>query len=169
MVDVAGAAARLGLPPLLTSHETSWQVAIDLRPIAVSSRIVLAATVILFLIWFLDARVSAESSSWKQRRARAWTFWGWLVPVADLWIPFQMMADIWQAHLPPHQRGKVAWLPGIWWASWLLTGILSWDRTASGTSHGLQLAHNWSGFFLFTVAASALIVIIQAVSRRHRH
>jgi hypothetical protein len=167
MADVVGAAARLGVPPLLSGHETSWQVAINLKPIVVLSRILFAATVVLFLIWFFDARVSAESSGWEQRRARAWTFWGWLIPIADLWIPFQIMGDIWRAHLPPQRRAKVAWLPAIWWASWLLTGVLSWDQAASA-NYGLQLAHNWGSFFLFAVAASALMIIIQAVSHQQR-
>ncbi len=168
MADVVGAAARLALPPLLSGHETSFQVGITLKPIVVLSRILFAATVVLFLIWFFDARVNAESSDWEQRRARAWTFWGWLIPGAVLWIPFQIMGDIWRAHLPPHRRGKVAWLPGIWWASWLLTGVLSWDQAASSANYGLQLAHNWGSFFLFAVAASALMIIIQAVSHQQR-
>lgn len=168
IADVVGAAARLGVPPLLSGHETSWHVAINLKPIVVLSRILFAATVLLFLIWSFDARVTAESSSWEQRRARAWTFWGWIIPIADLWIPFQIMADIWRAHLPPHRRGKVAWLPGIWWASWLLTGLLSRHQAASSANYGLQLAHNWGCFFLFAVAASTLMIIIQAVSHQQR-
>jgi Domain of unknown function (DUF4328) len=168
IADVIGAAMRLGLPPLLSSHEKYMQVAINLKPIVVLSRILLATTVALFLIWFYDARVRAESSSWMPRRARAWAFWGWLIPIADLWIPFQIMADIWHAHLPPHQRGKVAWLPGIWWASWLLTAFLSSHQSGSPTSYGLQLAHDWSSFFVFAVAASTLMIIIQTVTRQ-RH
>jgi hypothetical protein len=168
MADVVGAAARLGLTPLPSGHETSWHAAIHLKPIVVLSWILFAATVVLFLLWFFDARVSAESSGWRQRHARGSVLWGWLIPFAGLWIPFQIMADIWHAHLPPHRRGKVAWLPAIWWVSWLLTPMLSSDQTSSRANSGLQLANNWSSFVFFAVAASTLMTIIQTVSRRQR-
>lgn len=43
---------------------------------------------ILFVVWFRRARINAEHLGWRQRRARGWTFWGWIVPIVSLWIPF---------------------------------------------------------------------------------
>ncbi len=31
---------------------------------------------ILFLVWFYRARINAERHGYRQRRARAWAFWG---------------------------------------------------------------------------------------------
>lgn len=169
IADIVGAATRLTVPSILSRNDTPIQVEMDLKPIVVLSRIVFAATVVVFLVWFLDPRLSAEQSTWPQRRARSWVFWGWVVPIADLWIPFQIMGDIWRAHLPAGRRGKLAWLPLVWWTSWLATGILTWaSADSSNTGYGLQLAHNWWGFSLFAIAASALGTIIQTVSHQKR-
>lgn len=35
----------------------------------------------------------------------------WFVPVANLWVPFQMMADIWRAGLPAQARANRVILP----------------------------------------------------------
>jgi hypothetical protein len=64
---------------------------------------------IVFVVWFHRARVNAERRGWAQRRARGWTFWGWIVPIANLFVLFQLMGDIWRAGLPaagaPGRRG----------------------------------------------------------------
>jgi hypothetical protein len=78
---------------------------------------------IVFVVWFRRARINAEHRGWRQRRARSWTFRGWIVPVVSLWIPFQLMGDIWRAGLPDGQRRKAAWLPALWWASFPLSGV----------------------------------------------
>jgi hypothetical protein len=78
---------------------------------------------ILFVVWFYRARINAEWHGYPQRRARGWAFWGWIVPIANLWFPFQIMSDIWRAGLSAEQRRKTAWLPALWWTCWLLSGL----------------------------------------------
>ena len=74
-------------------------------------------------MWFYRARINAERHGYPQQRARGWAFWGWIVPIVNLWFPFQIMGDIWRAGLPAEQRGETAWLPALWWTSWLLSGL----------------------------------------------
>jgi fumarate reductase subunit D len=62
--------------------------------------IVMLVAGIVFVVWLHRARINAEYSSFRQRRARAWTFWGWIVPIVSLWIPFQVLGDIWRPGLP---------------------------------------------------------------------
>jgi hypothetical protein len=155
---IALAAARVAVTRLY-SGDRPGQIELDIRPLAVLARITMAATILLFLIWFHRARMNAERSSWRQRRARAWTFWGWLVPIANLWIPFQLMGDIWRAALPTRQRARTAWLPALWWAAWLLTYPPIWSRTGS------QLPGDWFHLSLFAIAGIALIAIIRTISR----
>lgn len=81
---------------------------------------------IVFVVWFRRARINASSSSWPQRRATGWTFWGWIVPIASFFVPFQLMGDIWRAGLPEEQRGRTAWLPVLWWITWLSVGVQTW-------------------------------------------
>lgn len=119
----------------------------------------------MFVVWFRRARINAEHRGWRQRRARAWTFWGWVIPIVNLWIPFQIMGDIWRAGLPASQRHHTAWLAALWWATWLLgavtiqtqeTDYYPWPHLTVGT---------WSGSLcLLAVSGAAMIAIIRVVS-----
>jgi hypothetical protein len=165
--SIALAGARL-IVPALTRGDAPMQTAMDERPVVVASRVVLALKVIAFLLWFHNARTNAEYSSWRQRRAGAWVFWGWIIPIGNLWIPFQLMGDIWRAGLPPERRDRVAWLPALWWTSWLLTGVvvpLGAAQRSGRTSSYLEFPHDWPGFGVFAVAGVLLIAIIRVVSR----
>jgi hypothetical protein len=117
----------------------------------------LVATVILFLVWFRRARINAERSSWRQRRARAWAVWGWIIPIGNLWIPFQLMGDVWRAGLPPERRTSTAWLPAVWWVSWLLNGVGS-------ARYGPHFPHGWLTLCVYGIASLTLIAIIKIVS-----
>ncbi len=66
------------LVPLFTRGDIPIQAQTELGPVLTLSRIALVVTVIVFLIWFRRARINAERSSWRQRRARGWAFWGWV-------------------------------------------------------------------------------------------
>lgn len=159
--SVVLAAARLAVP--LPHRGPAWQIEIDLGPLVVISRVSMAAAVIFFLIWFHRARINAERFDWRQRRARAWTFWGWIIPVASLWIPFQLMGDIWRAGLPPAQRSRTAWLPASWWVSWLLGMPPTYVQTGT-TSARPQFPDGWVSLAFFAVAGLTLIAIVRAVS-----
>jgi len=41
---------------------------------------------VVFVVWFHRARINAEHRGWTQRRAPAWTFWGWILPIASLFV-----------------------------------------------------------------------------------
>jgi Domain of unknown function (DUF4328) len=132
-------------------------------------------TAIVFVVWFRRARINAESSSWRQRRARGWTLWGWIIPIAGFFVPFQLMGDIWRAGLPAAERDKTAWLPALWWTAWLLSGISTGDQRSwvssgpsqSGSSSGLSLSLPGASSFslcALVISGALLIPIIRAVS-----
>ncbi len=122
---------------------------------------------ILFVVWFRRARINAEDRGYRQRRARGWTFWGWIIPIGSLWLPFQIMGDIWRVGLPADDRRKVAWLPALWWTSWLLSG-LSFSARAMSANSGVvpHISANTSAVSLGLLAISGgmLIAIIRTVS-----
>lgn len=172
-------AGRLAMP-MLDRGTPAWEVNIDVRPFVVLSRVSVAVAGIVFLIWFRRARINAEGHGWHQRFARAWTFWGWIVPVVNLWIPLQVMDDIWQASFPRRSRTWIAWLPMLWWTSWVLSEgllvlqggavvaleiwIVPQPGSAPPASYGTRLPDSWPSFFLFAVAGLTLTAIIRAVS-----
>ncbi len=165
--DIAVAAAAVTV-----SHDgrsdTPFHLEIALKPVVVLWRVASPVTVAVFLFWFYAARVRAERSDWPQRRARGWAFWGWVIPIADLWVPFQIMRDVWRASLPPSLRSKAAWLPAVWWVSWLLEGLLSrsWSGRSNNFGYGLPLPDSWTNFVPLAIAGISLVVIIQVAARQ---
>ncbi len=75
---VAVIAARLGLQALSvgSAHWRSSLIDFRLDKVADITTFILG---ILFVVWFRRARINAELSDYPQRRARGWTFWGWIV------------------------------------------------------------------------------------------
>jgi hypothetical protein len=128
---------------------------------------------ILFVVWFRRARINAEQSTWRQRRARGWAFWGWIVPIVSLWFPFQIMGDIWRAGLPEAQRRRTAWLPALWWTTWLLGGLTTSTTVMSPHPYSYRFSQSWPhlthgtwtfSLYCLAISALALIAIIRHVS-----
>jgi len=129
--------------------------------------IAMLAAGIVFVGWLHRARINAEYSSFRQRRARAWTFWGWIVPIVSLWIPFQVLGDIWRAGLPADQRKRFAGLPALWWTTWLLSGVTVSARGSEPRIPGLPFVapQTWTlSLFMLAISGIALIEIIWKVS-----
>jgi hypothetical protein len=121
---------------------------------------------ILFVVWFRRARINAERSDYRQRRARGWAFWGWIIPVIDLWFPFQIMGDIWRAGLPASEWRKTAWLPALWWTCWLLFWLSLDGGTMSRSGPFPHIAAGSPAINLYFLASAGalLIPIIRKVS-----
>jgi hypothetical protein len=165
--DVVLTVARL--TALLINHsEAPWKLGIELKPLAILFHIAVITTEVVFLIWFRRARINAERDCW-QRRARPWAFWGWVVPLGHLWIPFQVMRDIWRAGLAPEYRDRTAWLLSLWWASYLLPKAVSLaspdGRPDQRWYDTFLLPENWFSLSFFAIAGILLIAIIRIVSR----
>jgi Domain of unknown function (DUF4328) len=130
--------------------------------------ITIAGLSILFVVWFYRARINAEGHGYRQRRARGWAIWGWIVPIVNLWFPFQIMGDIWRAGLPAEQRADTAWLPALWWTCWLLSGLGIFGAGVMANAD-FVVPHiasdtNTASLCFLAVAGALLIAIIRAVS-----
>ena len=120
----------------------------------------------VFLVWFYRARRNADGRGQDQRRSPGWAVGAWFVPFVGLVFPFQIMADIWRANLPPGRRAKVAVLPGFWWGCWIAgSGIQGIATPLAGPAPAQ--ARVLAGLADVVVAAAAvlLIVIVQAITR----
>jgi hypothetical protein len=165
-VVVAAIAARLAIQWLSLGSAHWRRTFIDLR-LDGAVDITIFVWSIGFVVWFRRARINAEGHGYRQRRARGWAFWGWLIPIVNLWFPFQIMGDIWRAGLPEAKRRKTAWLPALWWTCWLLSG-LSFGVRATSSDNGVlpRLAADTPAMSLclLAICGALLIAIIGAVS-----
>jgi hypothetical protein len=163
---VAAIAARLAVQ-LLGLGSAQWRHDVFDSRLDDIADITIFGLGILFVVWFRRARINAESSGYYQRRALGWTFWGWIVPVVNIWFPFQIMGDIWRAGLAPQQRSKTAWLPALWWTCWLLSGLSFGAGAMSANSGPIpHLARSTGAVSLcfLGTAGAVLIAIIRTVS-----
>lgn len=76
---------------------------------------------ITFLAWLWRVRDNAHALSGQPpRHAWPWVYAGWLVPIANLWIPRAIVVDIHRASAPGERLPRaVNW----WWGLWLV-GVL---------------------------------------------
>jgi Domain of unknown function (DUF4328) len=76
----------------------------------------------LFCLWLLRARANAERIMSCQRYGRSWVVVGWVFPIANLWIPKQIVDDVWRASAR-RADGRKPRLVLAWWACYLVFSI----------------------------------------------
>ncbi|MFE7856874.1 DUF4328 domain-containing protein [Streptomyces sp. NPDC057403] len=73
---------------------------------------------ILFVVWLDNVRDNArELSGTPPRYSGFWLYAGWLIPLANLWIPRRIVADVHQDSAPGERLPRSV---NVWWALWLL-------------------------------------------------
>ncbi|MFE9448899.1 DUF4328 domain-containing protein [Streptomyces sp. NPDC006739] len=77
---------------------------------------------VLFLRWLWRVRDNArELTGLRPRYAGFWVYLGWILPIANLWIPRGLVADVHRTIAPDRRLPRsLNW----WWALWLI-GTLS--------------------------------------------
>ncbi|MFJ7963662.1 DUF4328 domain-containing protein [Streptomyces sp. NPDC096324] len=78
----------------------------------------LLVALLQFSIWLANMRDVADVL-WRQgqRRRRAWLVFGWVIPVAQLFVPKMFVNDLWAAGQPASQRRRGHPLLTAWWLS----------------------------------------------------
>jgi hypothetical protein len=88
-------------------------------------------------IWLVQVRRQAQSINPDYPHARrvGWVWAGWLVPVVNLWFPFQVVRDIYAAASRFLRPSALRW----WWALWLVMLFANriLDRMMSNQLDGL--------------------------------
>ncbi|MGQ0839236.1 DUF4328 domain-containing protein [Actinokineospora sp.] len=134
----------------------------------------LALSGMAFLAWLWRARInSARICDAPQRRRIRWALGSWFVPVANLWWPQMVVADVWRASRPdvPARGGdlrdvRASVLVGLWWGTFLAMHaidqfaihVLAEDSTVA-TFRAVMLANAVSGGLALVAAGSVLAVM----------
>ncbi len=92
------------------------------------------------VIWTAGVRANTERLSYARHTLSAvWAWLGWILPIANLWIPFQVLRDIDRASDPSQTPGTeptttrhLPRLLAVWWASFL--AMLTIDVFANPSS-----------------------------------
>ncbi|MCF3133678.1 DUF4328 domain-containing protein [Streptomyces olivochromogenes] len=124
-------------------------------------------SVLVFSVWMSRMRDLAELV-WPegQRRSRGWLFFGWVVPIADLFVLKMFVNDLWAASRPALRRKRGHPLLTFWWLSVLAAGVTGADalsalkhaHTAGQTSQALQQVMESNLLYVCAAALSAAVV-----------
>ncbi|MBO2452995.1 DUF4328 domain-containing protein [Actinomadura barringtoniae] len=112
------------------------------------TRLELAATVLVgvaMVAWLFRVRANAVIAGGHQRWGRPWIVLGWIVPIVNLWIPKQMVEDVWVAGRPQRGIAGKSLLVSAWWISWLLYCLVSrFVGAAADSWGGLHAVHDYA-------------------------
>jgi hypothetical protein len=137
--------------------------------------VVLIVSGIVWLVWQHRSQANLHATRRPELSyTPAWAVGWWLIPFANLVMPFQTVRELWKA-----SRGDEDWkrIPtwsvlGWWWASWIATAVIS--RVAAATFNGarsIDTVLTASRLFLLTavlalVAAALAILVVRSIVRR---
>ncbi|GLY49635.1 DUF4328 domain-containing protein [Lentzea sp. NBRC 102530] len=121
---------------------------------------------IAFVVWMNQARFNADTitSKHQARWTNMWVFVGWIIPVANLFIPYAVMQDVWrgsdrtQPMVGLRQR-PLSGLVRAWWLCWIGSNVLA---TVSWRSAPQDVA------LLITISTSLSIAAAVLVARMIR-
>lgn len=143
--------------------------------------ILMIVTALVFILWFRRAEMNIRN--WDARGLpfdEWWNVGGWLIPVANLFVPVRMTAVVWRATDPSvspeigeeWKTRSLSPLVPLWWATWI--GGMTLSRFASGQiggadaleglRSGLQLSAISN--FLILAAAALAILVVRAITAR---
>jgi hypothetical protein len=105
------------------------------------------ATAVAFLAWLFQARVNLRAFGVRRPSySRGWVVWSFLVPLVNLFRPYQVIREIWQAS-DPRSHDAFNWrslpvskLLPAWWALFVGWGLLELMALLSNTGAGVNLA-----------------------------
>ncbi|MDP2772827.1 MAG: DUF4328 domain-containing protein [Nocardioides sp.] len=125
--------------------DMSWQVLVYGASAVLALPAMLMAWVFT-CVWLVKARAGVAD----QRRATAWVWLGWFVPIANFFVPFQVTRDLVKGsarrdrYAREQGEGDDNALLGWWWVSWLAmllldrahTRLIDGVGTPTGTTAG---------------------------------
>ena len=99
--------------------------------VLVATSVVYLLTVVAFATWKVEAyRLAPALGGEPTERTPGWAAGGYFIPIGNLWIPYQIMKEIWDAS-DPRDVGMDTWaersgtLLVVWWALWISSGFLT--------------------------------------------
>ncbi len=135
----------------------------------------LAVTGVAFVAWLFVEYRQVERRGGRVRHRTGWAIGGWVVPFANLYIPFMVVDDVWRdAAGEPGASDRTSSVPVVplWWAGWLGGWFLAAGANAkldNATTVDDLLAANMLYLVRDVIAAATAvlaIVIVQRVRRR---
>ncbi len=144
--------------------------------IAIVRVVVYLASAVLFIRWFHAAYSNITSVGVAAHRfGRGWAIGAWFVPILNLWRPKQIANDIWRAgalDLPTANVNSLAAQPvaalvTVWWAVWIVSGVLENVVGSAAFDEDTIETRSMSQFDMFSAGVEIVACVLAiAVIRR---
>lgn len=127
---------------------------------------------IVWIVWMYRMYRNVEAAFGRARRFRAgWAIGGWFVPFLNFVRPRQVMGDIW-AQSGEERQAPVPWFFNVWWATFLVAGVLGRLSRLDGTESLEETVFSagvWIATDLVQIvgAVFALIVVHRTTQRQN--
>jgi|ETNmetMinimDraft_1059919.scaffolds.fasta_scaffold65917_2 hypothetical protein len=139
------------------------------------------AAFILLIVWSWRAtenvKIWANHYGHKElKRGSGWAFWGWFVPIVNLWFPYQIVKQAWERGPFDNTFIQNSKIETLWFTSWLIWVISNFaDRIIIGrwnndetleeirSTYILEGANN----LLLLLGAVCFILTIEKISNLH--
>ncbi|WP_432541027.1 DUF4328 domain-containing protein [Kineococcus sp. SYSU DK002] len=168
-VVLAGVVAATDVLSALTAFaaDTSLVAAVATLLVGLAFFAALVANWVVVALWLTRARANAErlAPGARHRRHRLWAWFGWIVPIAWLFVPHQVVADVWAASRQHAPRVPAPRL-GLWWGLWL-AGLAASSLSFRLSTQGLEQASTALGLvsaLLWTAAVPAFAGVLRAIT-----
>jgi hypothetical protein len=144
--------------------------------VAVLSSVVGLAVIVVYLIWIYRAysNLRALNTGFLGKFTPGWAVGWWFIPFANLVMPYQVVRELYVNSAPAPTENGYPQMPnasivGLWWAAFILRGVLSWGSGLGGgrSISSLESTLYWAGVteILAVIAGILCIVIVRRIDR----
>lgn len=85
-------------------------------------------TIVFFSLWIYNAHRNVRALGARNLSiSPGWAIGWFIVPIANLWKPYQAMSELWRASKNPlnWQNTEADWIIPIWWGFWLFNAAFA--------------------------------------------
>lgn len=94
--------------------------------------------------------------------ARIWWF---AVPFANFFKPYQGMLELWNASRGTWPHNQTAPLPAVWWACWLINGVIGQVLRLAGNDRSIAFTALYGSAIAGTALAATAIALVLGIAR----
>ena len=126
--------------------------------------------VVLFITWLFPVyKTMYREHSDKVVYSPKWTIWGFIIPIANFFIPYRIMSDLWQqTYNRTNNYSRKNDLVSLWWVSSIISVFYS--RIISGHSSGARSAdemlhYNYHYLLIDLIYVASVVFMIELVKQ----
>jgi len=128
-------------------EDSRWAYTFIRNTLLVSRFALYGAIAVAFITWLHRCRINVRAFGCRRfRYSRIWSIIGFMIPVLNLFRPYQVVSEVWRASDPRSVETPVAWVNmpvsrfvAAWWTTLLATALLEMLAAVFHTQTGVTV------------------------------